>query len=188
MNWLAFAIAAWVACGFEYGLRDAFRLGETPVAPSFLLILAVFVCLWASPGAVLSACLIIGMLMDFIFLQQIQGTEQWLTILGPHALGLLLGGYAVLNMRALMFRRNALALAFLCIVAGALMHILAWALLYLRGVWGDPVFGGVAGELGYRLAGAVYTGVMALVIGLILGLVRPVFGFPADTKRGFKMP
>lgn len=188
MNWIAFAIAAWVACGLEYGLKDAFRLGQTPVAPSFLLILGVFICLWASPQALMFGCLAVGLLLDFLYLQQVQGTERWLTVPGPHALGLLLGGYAVLNMRGLMFRRNALALAFLCLVAGALMHIVAWALLYLRGVWGVPVFGGVAGELGYRLGSTVYTAVVALVIGLILGVMRPVFGFPADTKRGFKMP
>lgn len=188
MNWIAFAIAAWIACGLEYGLADAFRLGDTPVAPSFLLILGVFVCLWGSPSATLISCLVVGLLLDFIYQQQIQDAEQFVTIIGPNALGLLLGGYAVLNMRALMFRRNALALGFLTIVAGGLMHIVAWALLYLRTVWSEPVLGAVAGELGYRLAGAVYSGVAALLVGVILGAVRPVFGFPADTKRGFKMP
>lgn len=37
MNWIVFILNAWVLLGLEIGLKDALRIGETPVAPSFVM-------------------------------------------------------------------------------------------------------------------------------------------------------
>lgn len=186
MNWVVFAIAAWVTLGLEFGLRDALQLGAVNIAPHFAVILLVFVTLWSSQSAALAAGLLLGVALD-LFYQVPLSDASSVVVLGPHALGCMLAAYAVLNMRALMFRKNVLAIAFLSFVAAALMQVVVTAVLAVRGSYDMVEFGSAASELGQRLASAVYTGVVALAYGAVLGLFRRFFDFQSSRAGGFRI-
>lgn len=186
MNWVAFAIAAWITLGLELGLRDALQLGNLDVAPHFAVILLVFVGLWAAPNAALAAALILGAALDVFFQQKLSDATD-IVVLGPNALGGLLAGYTVLNLRAVMFRKNVLSLAFLCLVAGALMTIVATALLAIRSVYDDLLFGPAVAYLGQGLASALYTALLAIPFGFVLNLFRKPFHFQTERGSGFRI-
>lgn len=186
MSWVVFAIAAWVTLGLEFGLRDALQLGDLNIAPHFGVVLLVFVTLWAPQRAALASGLLIGVALD-LFYQVKTSDGSDVVVLGPHALGCLLAAYAVLNMRALMFRKNVLAIAFLSLVAAALMQVVVAALLTVRASYDVVEFGPAAGELGQRLASAAYTGVVALAYGAILGMFRRFFDFQSTRAGGFRI-
>ena len=186
MNWVVFAIAAWVTLGFEFGLRDALQLGDLNIAPHFAIILLVFVTLWATQGAALTAGLLLGIALDLFYQVKLNDGSD-IVVLGPHALGCVLATYAVLNMRALMFRKNVLAIAFLSLVAAALLQVVVTALLTVRGSYDAVEFGSAASELGQRLASALYTGVVALAYGAILTIFRRFFDFQSSRAGGFRI-
>jgi len=186
MRWTVFAIAAWITLGLEWGLRDALQLGEVNIAPSFALILIVFVSLWARHAAALGACLIVGLVVDLLFQMRTEDGFP-VVVVGPHALGFMLAGYTVLTLRALMFKRNIVSLAFLVVLTGVLAQILATFLLAVRASYDVVLFPDPLAEMGQRIASALYSGVVAIVFGGALNMIRPVFGFEADTRRGFRI-
>lgn len=186
MNWVVFAIAAWITLGFEFGLRDALQLGDLNIAPHFAIILLVFVTLWSTRGAALAAALLLGVALDLFYQVKLNDGSD-IVVLGPHALGCLLAAYAVLNLRALMFRKNVLAIAFLSLVAAALAQVVVAALLTAHASYDAVEFGPAASELGQRLASAVYTGVVAIAYGALLGLFRRFFDFQSSRAGGFRI-
>lgn len=178
MNWLVFALAAWVAIGLETGLKEtlAVRPGGMTLAPSFLLPLAVFVAMSASPSAVLWACLALGLLMDLTAPVVTAGGAP-IVVVGPYALGFFVAGQYVLAIRGLMLRRNPLAMVFLAITGSFVVHLVVVALFTVR-----QLFGGTAGwqpsaELVERFGSSLYTGAAALVLSLILLPLSSAFGF-----------
>ncbi|MEO1129086.1 MAG: rod shape-determining protein MreD [Planctomycetota bacterium] len=186
MRWTVFTIAAWITLGLEWGLRDALQLGDVRIAPSFVFVLVVFISLWARQTAAMGACLILGAVVDLLGqLPTSDGTD--VVVLGPHALGYLLAGYTVLTLRALMFRRNIISLAFLVLLTGVLAQILVTFLLGVRTVYDNVLFDQPLVELGQRLGSALYSAVLAIPFGAALNVIRPIFGFEADTRRGFRI-
>jgi len=186
VNWLVFAIAAWATFGLEFGLRDALQLGEMNLSPHFAVILLVFVAMWASPGIALTASVLIGLGLDLFYQLKLDDGGD-LVVVGPHALGCLLAGYAVVNMRALMFRKNVLSIAFLSLVATALMQVVVTALLTARASYDPLVFGPAIAELGQRLGSAAYTGLVAFPVGVVLNVLRRLFRFQSERGSGFRI-
>lgn len=176
MNWLTLAIAAWFALGLELGLRPALRLGPEALAPSFMLPLAVFVCLWAPHRVALWACLACGLLVDLTWRHPITGGGA-ATILGPYALGYLLGGQLVLALRGVLIRGNPLTMAVMSMLAAAVAHVVVVAAMTVRTLYGDPIGFAPASELLVRLGASAYTGVAGLALSLLLIPLTPVFGF-----------
>jgi len=176
VNWLTFAIAAWFALGLELGLRPALRLGPEALAPSFMLPLAVFVCLWAPHRVALWACLACGLLVDLTWRHPITGGGA-ATILGPYALGYLLGGQLVLALRGVLIRGNPLTMAVMSMLAAAVAHVVVVAAMTVRTLYGDPIGFAPAPELLVRLGASAYTGVAGLALSLLLIPLTPVFGF-----------
>lgn len=176
MNWVVFALLAWLALGLETGLRPAFQLGTMPIAPSFVLILVTFVSLWARPRHLLGAALLLGALMDLIN-QLPTSTGEAAVVMGPWALGCMLAAYTVLNFRAMVDRKHPLALAFLCFLGACVANILVLALLALRAFYDDIIIESASKELLQRVASAAYTGVLAPFVGYVLNLISPWLGF-----------
>ncbi len=186
MNWAAFLILLWLFAGMEWGLRDALQFGQMGVAPSFLMILMVFVSLWASASAAIGATLVIGIAMDLLHQYSMPGGV--VVVLGPHAIGALLGASLVLNLRALVFRRDIWTIAFLTVFATAVAMTVVSAMVALRAAY-DPSldYPGPAARLAEGALSAVYTGVLAIIVGPVLGLLRPLLGFPVTSKRAFSI-
>ena len=181
MNWLAFALASWVFFGLETGLRDALRVGSTQIAPSFVFVLVVFVALSAPVHTALGAALIAGAITDLLWpLPLSSGGVTY--VLGPYALGYLIGAQLIVTIRALMMRRNPLTMGFLALVGGACAQVVVVALHTVRGLFYQGVEFNATSELVQRLGVAAYTGVLAVVLALLLIPMTPLFGFP-DPKR-----
>lgn len=184
MKWLPFAVAAWLALGLELGLAPqlAWQLRSVTAQPSFVLPLAVFVATGAAANHAVWACLVLGLLLDLVWLWPASSSAGGLTVLGPHALGYLLAGQFVLAMRSMMIRRNPLALATLSVVASLVAGVAIVAVFAIRDALGDIVVWSTWTELLGRLASSLYTGVVALAMGFVLLRLAPVFGFTLGTR------
>jgi hypothetical protein len=176
MNWVVFGLLAWLFLGLEAGFRQALQIGHLDIAPSFVMILLVFVSLWARPIHALWAGILLGAGLDLLNLVTTTGGEDT-AILGPWALAGLVAAYTVLNFRVMMFRRNPLTIAFLCAVAGGISGVVVMAILALRAFYDPIVIHSASRELGERLGSAVYTGVISIVVGPMLQFVGPWLGF-----------
>lgn len=186
MNRVVFALTAWVFLGLEWGLRDVMQVGRMDVAPSFVLILATMIALWAAPGAAIAGAMMLGAGLDLLY--QVPHQNQGdVVVLGPHALGLALGVVTVLNLRALAFRKNTVTLAVLTVIAGVMAAVGTTALLSIRAMY-DPIqIGRPVAELGQRMGTALASGVLALPVGFLLTRARGVFGFTTDRRGGFRI-
>lgn len=179
-----FLVAAWLCLGLETGLKDVFalRLGTLTIAPGFVFPLAAFVAMCASPQAAAWACLLLGVMVDLTSPRD--GADgALLTVVGPNALAYFLAGQFVLTMRGLMIRRNPLTVVFLSVTGAMVAAIVVVAVFTLR----KGIVGGVewsaTEQLLTRLGSAVYTGVTALVMSLLLIPLAPLFGFQLGHGR-----
>lgn len=184
MNWVAFAIAAWVALGLEIGLRDGLSLGDGGAAPSFMFAFATFIALFATPTTALWSSLILGLLVDLTAELVLREGRQAVTVIGPNALGFVLAGQLTLTLRGVMVRRNPLTLAFLALVSGVVAQVVVVALYSVRGTY-DPIAFVPWQQLMSRLGTALLTAPLAMVLGLALVPMAPVFGLPAAFQRRF---
>ncbi len=181
MNWIAFAVVAWMLFGLELGLKPALQLGATGMAPSFVLVLLVITSMAAQRTAALWGALVIGVLLDLTSPLPVApprggAAADSIVLVGPHALGCLVAAYAVLVLRAVVMKRSVLAIAFLCLIAAGLETIVAWVVITARS-WYDPLISSqMRDALGARLGSAVYTGVLSLALGPALALIGPLLG------------
>lgn len=185
MRWALFAVLTWIALGLELGLRDAMRLGPTPIAPSFVFALAAFVALGAPAATTLWTCLALGLVTDLTRSVEFTGGLPPATIVGPYAVGYLIAGQLVLALRGVMIRWNPLTLGFLAGLGYAVAQIIVVALTTLRVSLGDPIAWSATGELGWRMGSALYTGVAAVLLGFVLLPLAPLLGLHAPTQRRF---
>lgn len=184
MNWLVFTAAAWVLLGLELGLRDLLRLGTSNIAPSFVLAFLAYIAMYAPPATVTFASLILGVAIDLSWPRELRD-GQTLTVVGPYALGCLLGGQLVITMRGLMMRRNPLTLAFLATLAALVTQVIVVAFHTLRAIFWNEGPWSASGELVERFASSLYTGVLALVLSLLLLPLAPLIGFETVQTRRF---
>lgn len=185
MNWLVFALAAWVAIGLETGLKEtlAVRPGGMTLAPSFLIPLAVYVAMSASPSAALWSCMALGLLMD-LTAPVVSAGGAPLVVVGPYALGFFLAGHYVLAIRGLMLRRNPLSMVFLAITGSFAVHLVVVALFTVRELIGGTAGWQPSAELLERFGSSLYTGAAALVLSAVLLPLAPAFGFhPSGPSR-----
>lgn len=188
MNWLPFTVLLWFCSGLEYGF-DAFQLGkleDAGASPSFLMILIVFICLWATPGAAIAASMLCGLALD-LMTQHASPGGLGVVILGPHALGALLGASLVLNLRSLVLKRTLWTIGLLVFLCTLVAQVVVVSALALRSTYDIIEFSHPRGALGQGVLTAALSGLLALVVGPLLGLVRPFCGFPATSRRAFSM-
>jgi len=177
MNWVVFALVAWVTMGLELGLRPSIQLGDSGMAPSFALILVAYIALAAPRATALWAALCVGVLLDLTSERLASNGISTLTIVGPTALGCMLGASAVGNVRAMVYRRNPLTMLVLAMGMSVIVQIVVVACLAARSWWDPAIVFHARPELAARLGSAVYTGVAALLVGPALNFLTPLFGF-----------
>ena len=184
MNWITFAIAAYLCLTLQIGLRDLWAIG--PAAPSLVLILGVYVGLTAPGITVGWAMLVLGLLIDastpWIGLEQ-----QSVSLLGPAAVGYLVGAYAVVQMRGMLFRESVLTLAVMTFVVGLFIEVVVVFLLVARGlITGDALPGfSAADQLVLRFLALLYTTAAAVPVGWLLMKLSPLFGFAHKPTRAY---
>lgn len=185
MNSLALIILTWVFFGMELGLKDALRIGQTPIAPSFVFVLLSFVAITARPQVVLWCCLAMGLLTDLTGAIELNNGAQPATVVGPYALGYLLAGQLMVSMRALLMRANPPTLGFTAGVGYAVAQIVVVAILTLRLWMGQPFDWHPTHELLQRLCSALYTGVLGFLLSFLLVPLSPVLGIQSPQQRRF---
>jgi len=185
MRWLVFAIAAYLALGLEVGLRPLLVVGNA--TPGVVLILLVFIATAATPGVTVAAAVVLGVLLDLSTPWPASGVADTV-IVGPHALGMTLAAYMLLQVRTMLFRESPLTLACLTLVAGLFLHLAVVFLLTARGFpmpLAEPVpqFN-PAGQLAHRFFDLLYTTLAAIPIGWLLLRTEPIWQF-APTKSHY---
>jgi len=175
MNWVVFAVISWVLLGCEVGLRDALELGDTAIAPSFVMTLVVYISLWARTGPALLAAMVIGVALDLIDVWPSAGGDA-VVILGPWTFGCALAAYTGINFRTMMFRRSSITVAMLSVLATGVAGVFGLALVMVRASYDDILLPSAAGELWVRLASSLYTGALALLVAPALQFVGPWLG------------
>ena len=185
MNWVAFALVLWVTMGLELGLRNLLALGDSSIAPRFALVLLVFVCLHAPPGALMLASIVIGVLLDVVSVTPASETSSPMVIVGPYALGCMLSAYAILTMRSVMQRKSPFTLGVLGLIATLLVEVVRLTLLTVRGFYDNLALEGATASLGLALGIAAYTAVLAFLLSPILGALRRPLRFQGQSGMGF---
>jgi len=187
MRWPTFCLFAFVMLALQVGLRTLLRepFGFDAGEPQLLLILGVFIGLSAPERVIPWAWLLLGLLVDLTQPLTIHMAveETRITLIGPAGLGYLLGGYAVWQMRPLVFRDSSLSIGFVAFLAGILVQLAIVAMFSFRGL-GWPWLSGEtiadfspADELVRRFLELIYTAVVAVPIGYLLIRMRPLWGF-----------
>ncbi len=187
MNWLVFALIAWVAAGFEVGLRDLLVLGSGSVAPSFLVIALVFVCLWAKPGPMMLGAALLGLLMDVLRVEPVRETGASLVIVGPYALGAMLAAYTVLTVRNVMERSNFVTVGVMCLITTLLLEIVRLTVLAIRSMYDDVIREAATPAFGTAIGIATYTALAALLLTPMLNRLRKPLGAGSGARSGFVM-
>jgi rod shape-determining protein MreD len=189
VRWIVFAVAALVGLVFDTGLSEVLRIEKLGhVRPSLCVVVAVFVALSAPRTAALWACLVLGLLLDLA--QPLTVAENRVVyLIGPHALGYLVGGWLVVSGRAMVFRRRPLTIGVmtvLCLLAVQLVAVSLYALRAQPWYPGQPLFWTdttTIAELGVRLLAVIYSGLLAIPVGWLLVQTIGLWGFPAAPHR-----
>ena len=188
MRWQVFLVFAFLAVVADVSFINVLNVGIMGgVTPSVCAALVVFICLFASRLSALSGSLLLGALLDLSFPALAGPAGNDVYLLGPHALGLLFGGYLVLQMRTMVFRQRALTLgvlAGLCILAAG---IVMTAIFIIRGWYGEGVNymtqPSAFKELVKHAAVALYTALLGVPLGWVLLQTLPAWGFHMSHQR-----
>jgi len=182
MNWLIFTLVAYVSYVLQAGLAPVWTLGER-TEPRLLLIVLVFIALQASPTTVAFAAIALGLLHD------IRQTNVPLLV-GPWALGYLVAGYALLQLRNLLFRDSVFTIAIMSFVAGLFAYLVSTVLYSVRGIGfllGQPIADfSAANTLFQGFLDLVFTAVVAFPVGYLLIKSREAWGFTNSSGRGMR--
>jgi rod shape-determining protein MreD len=181
MRWPVFAIFAFAAVVLQLSTRSALRLYSLgSITPDLVACLIVFIALFAQRTSTLWACLLLGLAMDL----SPSGADA-APVIGPYALGYVFGGYIILQLRTMVFRRRAITLGFLTALCVAATSVVVVAIIAIRSWYpGSPALPhGALGELLYRFAEAVYSGLIGIPVGWLLCLTLPLWGFQAASPR-----
>jgi|MDTD01.3.fsa_nt_gb cell shape-determining protein MreD len=185
MSWGVYAVALWLLVGLEVGLRGVLRIGDTGVAPSFVLPLVVFVGLFARPRVSTTAALIAGLLIDLTSPVTLPGGGTAI-IPGPNALGMVLASQLVLGARGLVFLNSPVTLIVLTPLAGMVWQIVVTAAFGARELY-DPIGFHAGSQLTQRLFIAAYSAAPALVLWWPLRATATLFGFDAPHTGRYTM-
>ncbi|HLO40410.1 MAG TPA: hypothetical protein VK176_05245 [Phycisphaerales bacterium] len=185
MNWLIFTLNAWVLLGLELGLKHTLRIGETQIAPSFVMPLAVTVAIAAPTTPALWASLALGAALDLTNAIETAGGGPARTILGPYALGYLVAGYLVLTMRGIMIKKNILTIGFLSMMSSLVANIVVAAIMAIRARYDTAVEFDASQQLLSRVIGSLYTGVVGTLIGAVLLAMLGTMGLTIGPARRF---
>jgi rod shape-determining protein MreD len=183
VRWPIFAVFAFAALVLQLSARNALTLYSLwGISPDVVAALVVFVALFAPRTGALWAAWGLGLLVDLSPQDHAGGYY----VVGPHALGYTAGAYLVLQLRTMVFRRRALTVGFLTSLALVAASLVAVMLLSIRSFYaGDGAMGyGPMSDLGQRCMIAMYSGLVAVPLGWLLGYTMPLWGFqPAAGRR-----
>jgi rod shape-determining protein MreD len=182
MKWPLFTLFAFLVVAVQLSLRNVLTLESLGfITPDLVAVLAVFITLFAHRAAALWACWMLGMAMDLAP----QASTTAAHVIGPHALGYVFGGYVVLQLRTMVFRRRALTMGFLTFACVLAASVVAVAIFTVRSWYAPeiPLQAGPVSEMVRRFGIALYSGLIAIPVGWLLGQSLPIWGFQNAHQR-----
>lgn len=187
MRWTVFAIFTFLMLVLETGLRALLTIPVGPqddTAPSFLLVLGIFVSLHAPRRLVPWAMLILGLITDAITTLGVVEPAQSEMLIGPASLGFLLGGFVTIQLRGVVFRESPATLPIVTFAAGIFVHLLIIALVTMRALPflpSEPVAEWYASDqLARRFLQLLYTTVLAIPLGFVFKRTERLWGFNSE--------
>ena len=181
MRWPVFAVFALGFIVVQLSLRGAFTLQSVGwISPDIVACLVVFVALFAHRQSALWACWILGVAMD-LAPSPGGGTH----IVGPYALGYVFGAVVILQLRTMVFRRRTLTMGFLTALCVLASSVVAVTILMVRSWYpGGPILpGGPFMEFIRHVGIAIYSGLLAIPLGWLLGTTVNLWGFQSNIPR-----
>ncbi len=182
MNRALWVLVVWMAMGLELGLREALRLRDLPIAPSFVFCCLTLVAMFASRTTVRWTALAIGLLMDLLNSVPMQGSLADMRIIGPHMISYLVGAEVIVLVRSSTIRRNPLTLGFLAglgALAGAIVFVVV---MTMRGWFLDNIEWSIWFQLWTRFLSAMYTGLLGIVLAFGLLPLAPYLGMQTNVS------
>lgn len=184
MRWPVFAIAAFVVLLAQISARSVLTINSAGgLSPDLIACLLVFIALFAHRQAALWTCWMMGLLIDLTPPQSGLGYP----IMGQYTLGYLFGGYVVLQLRTMVFRRRTLTVAFLTFLFLLAAGVAGVFLLALRSHFyaaeAAALPTGALSEFWRRMLLALYSGVIALPMGWLLLRTAELWGFQGGGPR-----
>lgn len=181
MNWASFALLLWLLLGLQAGLAAPFAIGPVGPRPDLVIPLVVFIALHAPHSTARWAALLAGLLLDLVAPVALDAGQSG-TVVGPHALGLLLATQFTLSARSVVIGKNPLTLVVLTLLASCVLQAFVLLVLLVRSLY-EPVAIALGPELLTRLGSATYTAGVALPMALALFAAQPLLGFASPTPR-----
>ncbi len=190
MRWAVYLAVLILAIVLDTSFTGLFAIGE--VRPAVTPCVVVFVCLHAQRQTSLWAAFVAGLLVDLTNPSLFAG-EQPYHLIGPAALGYVLGAQLVLPLRSMVVRRNPLAAGVLVLLFCLASMLVTTAIFSARGWYAGtnppwmPDRSALA-YLGRESLRAVASGALAVVAILPLQAASGAFGFlaaaPWSARRG----
>lgn len=179
MNWFLFAILAYLGFALQLVLTPAWPMqGHEPMV---LLVLLVFIGLQAPPMAVAWSALVLGVCTDILC------EDMEVGLIGPWAIGFLVAGYVVVQLRNLLFRDSMFTIGIMTLIAGIVALLVATTLQVLRSI---PLFGNepiaafkASDALFFGFFTLLNTAVFAILLGFPLLRTRAMWGFSGRGSR-----
>ncbi|WP_428386924.1 hypothetical protein [Mucisphaera sp.] len=170
MNWPVFSLLVYVLLALTFALGSALELGG--VRPEPVLVLVAYVALMADWRRTGWAALSVGLCLDLL-----HPYAGGVVLVGPYALGLLVGAFVVHQLRNVVFRHSLLTVVILTVICGLFAEVFSTSLVAVRTLpWplGEALVGwGAADALFGGFLSVLYTAVFAVPVGLgLLALER----------------
>jgi rod shape-determining protein MreD len=184
MNWFVFILIAWVCFGLELALLPVFDAGSGGVHPSMVVPLLVFIAINAPRRPTLWCAITLGIVMDLLRpIPAVDGGT--FTVIGPHALGYLLGVHFVLAVRGMLISRNPLTMVVMSILVMLIAQIVVVSMFTARGIGDSSLIWDAGIQLRQGLFSSLYTGISALLLSFVFFALGPFFGFASAVPTRF---
>ncbi len=188
MRWVVFVIFAYIFLALETGASQIPALNSMGgVSPSFLLCFVVFLALFAPRVIALWMFWLLGLLVD-ISTGLFREGGGIVFIAGPHALGYVIGGLLLLQLRSLVFRERVLTIVLLTLLCGLVVSVVTVGIFVVRS-WYPESLGTVYFEtsatkaLLQRFIAVLYSALLAIPVGWLLVRTLPLWDFQIARKR-----
>ncbi|MBL9118371.1 MAG: hypothetical protein JNL80_00480 [Phycisphaerae bacterium] len=180
MKWWAFLPLLLIAVVLDTSFTPVAAIGEIVprVTPAFM----VLVALYAHRQTAFAAAVVAGIAVDLNTTELFDGVRPYVLI-GPTALGYLLGTAILLPLRSMVIRRNPFAFGFLVAIFSLAVMLVTTLIFSIRGWYAGTtppwmMEGGRAlGWMGVESLRALWSGAIAIIIAVPLQRCAPVLGF-----------
>ena len=190
MKWWAYVPLVLIAVVLDTSFMPVAAIGE--IVPRVTPALVVLVALYAHRQVAFAAAIVAGLVVDLNTTELVEGLRPYVLI-GPTALGFLLGTAIVLPLRSMVVRRNPLAFGFLVAFFSLGAMLVTTLIFSVRGWYSSSppwIEGGgrALGWMGVESLRALWSGCVAVILSYPIHRCTSVLGFsgsaPWSSRRG----